>query len=360
MLKRIGRPLWRLVVVFSITVNLVLLAYWFWPRSERILDDHYLYGDRKATDKIAIVKAEGALIEGLDKHILNQIEQAAKDDEVKAIVLRVDSPGGTIGASEDIHLELLRLRDGNHPRFPGRPGKKIVTSFGAIAASGGYYIAMPGEKIYAEKTTLTGSIGVYASFPNVAEFAKTHGVKMELIKAGSIKASGSPFHEMTPQERQPWQDMVDQAYDQFLGVVSAGRPKISKEQWRSEVVSKKTVEQRDDKGNVVLENGKPKQLEVSRVRADGGTFTAKEALAYGLIDEIGTMEEAVLAAATSAGLTKYRVVGYSRPGLALGELIGIQQPTPPPSLQQLSQGLTPKMWYLMPQAEIAGILASSR
>src|SRR5207248_685265 len=83
---------------------------------------------------------------------------------------------------------------------------------------------MPAEKVFAEKTTLTGSIGVFASLPNVSELANKNGVRMELIKAGPIKGSGSPFHELTPAERQPWQDMVDQAYDQFLDVVARGRP----------------------------------------------------------------------------------------------------------------------------------------
>src|SRR6478735_11148575 len=98
---------------------------------------------------------------------------------------------------------------------------------------------MPAERVYAEKNTLTGSIGVYASLPNVADLAHRNGVKMELIKAGGIKGSGSPFHEMTPQERQPWQDMVDQAYDQFLDVVAKGRPKLNKEKLRAEIVDRK-------------------------------------------------------------------------------------------------------------------------
>ena len=152
-----------------------------------------------------------------------------RDPHVKAVVVRIDSPGGTIGASEDIHRELTRLRSGQHPRFPDAKAKPLVASMGSIAASGGYYIAMPAETVFAEKTTLTGSIGVFAALPNVSELANKNGVRMELIKAGGIKGSGSPFHELTPAERQPWQDMVDQAYDQFLDVVVRGRPGLTKE-----------------------------------------------------------------------------------------------------------------------------------
>src|SRR5262249_49498644 len=109
-----------------------------------------------------------------------------------------------------------------------RGGKKsIIVSMGALAASGGYYVAMPGEYIIAEKTTLTGSIGVYAAFPNIKGLADKYGVSMNIIKAGSMKDSGSMFHEMTPQQQRLWQDMVDNAYEQFLAVVEEGRPQLA-------------------------------------------------------------------------------------------------------------------------------------
>ena len=315
-----------------------------------------LYGPKSARDKVAVIRAEGALIEGLDRHILKQIETAARDDAVKAVVLRIDSPGGTIGASDDIHRDLVRLRDGNHPRYRDVKAKKIVASMGSIAASGGYYIAMPAEKIFVERNTLTGSIGVYASLPNVAKLANDHGVRMELIKAGGIKASGSPFHEMTPAERQPWQDMVDQAYEQFLDVVAAGRPALTKEQFRSEVVNRKQVLPRDDKGNVVAG---AKGIEVVRYRADGGTFTAVEAKKYGLVDEFGQLEDAVAAVASSAGLGNYRVVTYERPPSLLMTLLGVKAPSSGPDLAQLSAALMPRIWYMVPQAELTGMLSAS-
>ena len=347
----------------SVLVNLVLCGVALWPAREagepEPVETH-LYGPRTATDKVAVVRADGPLVEGLDARILREIRKAGRDKHVKAVVLRIDSPGGTIGASEDIHRELTRVRSGQHPRYPEVQKKPVVASMGAIAASGGYYIAMPAEKVFAEITTLTGSIGVYAALPNVAELANKNGVRLELIKAGSIKGSGSPLHELTPPERQPWQDMVDQAYDQFLGVVAAGRPKLTKEQLRSEVVIRKQASLYDDKGNVVKEEaGKPKQVPVERVRADGGTFTAAEAKQFGLIDDIGLLEDAVAAAARSAGLGEYRVVEYERPPSLLTLFLGTKAPETGPDLHQLATGLTPRVWYLAPQCELSGILAAS-
>ena len=248
------------LLLVSVLLNLVLgLALWPWSSDdEPQVTETHLYGPKRAADKVAVVRADGPLVEGLDRHILRQIHAAARDPHVKAVVLRIDSPGGTIGASEDIHRELTRLRSGQHPRFPEAKAKPLVASMGSIAASGGYYIAMPAEKVFAEKTTLTGSIGVFAALPNVSELANNNGVRMELIKAGGIKGSGSPFHELTPAERQPWQDMVDQAYDQFLDVVVRGRPGLTKELLKSDPVIRKDAFVYDDKGNVKKDNaGKP-------------------------------------------------------------------------------------------------------
>src|SRR5439155_9136135 len=190
--------------------------------------------------------------------------RAAGDKHVKAVVVRIESPGGTITASEDLHRRLVHLREGTTPKSqpPGTAPnpKPLVVSMGAMAASGGYYIAMPAQsksksgeqpekKLFAERTTITGSIGVYASFPNIAKFAKDHGIEMDMIKAGDVKGSGSLFHEMTPQERQPWEDMVEHAYRQFLDVVEEGRPAL-KGKLTEELFPPKPIPLHDDKGNV--------------------------------------------------------------------------------------------------------------
>ena len=350
-------------LLVSLLLN-VVLAYALWPSTaedNETVPESHLYGPRRAADKVAVVRADGPLVEGLDRHILRQIRTAARDPQVKAVVVRIDSSGGTIGSSEDIHRELTRLRAGQHPRYPDVTPKPLVASMGAIAASGGYYIAMPAEKVFAEKTTLTGSIGVFASLPNVSELAKDNGVRMELIKAGQIKGSGSPFHELTPAERQPWQDMVDQAYDQFLGVVAAGRSMLTKERLKSEPVIRKTAFVYNEKGNVKTDNtGQPITVPVERFRADGGTFTAAEAKQFQLIDDIGLLEDAVAAAAQSAGVEEYRVVTYEDPPGLLGMLLGVRAKSAgAPDVAQLANGLTPRVWYLAPQCEVAGILAAA-
>jgi protease-4 len=345
-------------------MNLVLAVAALWPSpaedGPEVTETH-LYGPRRATDKVAVVRADGVLVEGFDAHIIKQVQAAARDKHVRAVVLRIDSPGGSIVSSEDIHRELTRLRSGQHPRFPDVKAKPLVASMGAIAASGGYYIAMPAEKVFAEKTTITGSIGVYAALPNVSKFAKEHGVEMDLVKAGQIKSSGSPFHELTPQERQPWQDMVDEAYDQFLELVAAGRPPLTKDQLRSDPVIRKEALRYDDKGNVVKDNaGQPIKIPFERFRADGGTFTASEAKRFGLIDDIGTLEDAVAEVARRAGLGEYRVVAYERPPSLLGLILGVRAgPAGGPELTQLARGLTPRVWYLAPGCDLAGILAAS-
>jgi len=350
------------LLAVSVLFNLLICGLMFWPQSsteDKGSREKHLYGPQTVSDKVAVVRADGPLVEGLDTHILKQIEKAGRDSHVKAIVLRIDSPGGSIGSSEEIHRELTRVRAGQHPRFPDVKAKPVVASMGSIAASGGYYIAMPAEKILAEKSTITGSIGVYAALPNVSKLANDHGVKLELIKAGSIKGSGSPLHELTPEERQPWQDMVDQAYDQFLDVVSKGRPQLSKDKLRSEVVIRKQANAYDDKGNVKKGgDGKPVQVPVERVRADGGSFTAAEAKQFGLIDDFGLLEDAVTAAATSAGLSNYRVVTYERDPTLMAFLFG-RTPASGPDLEQLANGLTPRLWYMSPQSELSGILAAS-
>jgi protease IV len=359
----LARALFVIVILASFALNLLLCLITGLAGSsepDEAYPEKVLYGDKRASDKIAVIKVEGVLMEGMINYPLRQIEKAMKDDRVKAVVLRIDSPGGTISASEELHKQLIRMRDGKSVRHPDARPKKLVVSMGALAASGGYYIAMPAEKLFADRTTLTGSIGVYAALPNVSEMADKVGFKMELIKAGAIKASGSPFHELTPQERQPWQEMVDHAYERFLDVVAEGRPALPKASLR-EVLYVEEILGRDDKGNVKRDWwGLPHKALYSRYRADGGTFTADQAKQYGLVDAIGDLEDAVEAAASSAGSTKYKVVVYDRPPSLLNDILGVQAKGGFGfDAARLASGFTPRLWYLVPQANIAGILTAA-
>ncbi len=357
-----GRLFFTCVFIASILLNCLLcgvLGFRHAPDEEDLTQTR-LWGDEDAKIKIAVIRIEGVLMDGMTGYALKQIEQAAEDEKVKAIVVRIDSPGGTVSASEELHQSLTQLRDGALRKFPKSKPKKIVVSMGAIAASGGYYIAMPAEKIVADPICITGSIGVYASLPNVAELINRNGVKFELIKAGGIKASGSPFHELTPQERQPWQDMVDSSYDHFLEIVTGGRPNLTKGKLRDEAVVRERIPRRDGKGNVVKDwFGRSDLVDYVRYRADGGTFTAAEALKYGLIDEIGTLEKAVEAVAQAAQLSKYQVVAYEKPATLLHTLLGVRAKSVAAGLdaRRLSSVASPRLWYLAPQADLAGILA---
>src|SRR5262245_8568016 len=173
----VGKFLLALVLLASLALNFLLCLGFFVANmpgadpddSVRILEKHWS-GPKEAKDKIAVVKVEGVLVDELMTSTLKAIDKAAKDDSVKAVVVRINSPGGTITASDEIHKRLMELREGTSPRFAS-PKKPVVASMGAIAASGGYYVAMPAQHIYAERTTITGSIGVYSAFINVHELA---------------------------------------------------------------------------------------------------------------------------------------------------------------------------------------------
>jgi protease-4 len=358
---------WTFYLVFwaSISFNLLilLLGYTAFSLSDGETPLHHRHhsGQKAAHDRIAVIRIDGVLFEGMTSYAQKQIEETAKDDSVKAVVVRINSPGGTITASDDLHKRLTDLRSGD-PQKKTSP-KPLVVSMGSLAASGGYYIAMPAQHVVAERTTITGSIGVYASFLNVADLADQHGVHMETIKAGAVKDSGSMFHHMTPQERKIWQDMVDQAYHQFVGVVEEGRPKL-KGKLTQEIVIKEEISASDDKGHSLLDgNGQPKKLQFTRIRADGGIFTADQAKQYGLIDQIGYLDDAIKEAKKLAGLGEsYEVISYDRPHSFASLFLGdeVRQSSKGLDFQGLSRAATPRLWFLAPQSDLAGLLATGR
>jgi protease-4 len=352
--KRPGRVrrYFFLLLLVSLVGNLVAFI-WYLTLPNTTPGEVTLFGDARAADKVAVVRVSGVLTDSTVGWPIRQLERAAADPKVKAVVLRVDSPGGTISASDELYRALVDVRENRGRRFPGSGPKPVVASMGALAASGGYYIAVAGHPVFAERTTITGSIGVFAALPNAAEFAEKNGFKMELVKAGGIKASGSVFHTLTPLERQPWQDTVDHAYDQFLSVISAERPHLSTNALRGETVVDTPVPERDAKGNAL--NG---TVRYTRVRADGGTFTPSQAKQFGLVDELGDLTDAVKRAASDAALTAFRAVGYDRPKTWSEHFLGIDLGVrhAGPALPDLSAAFTPRLWYLAPQADLAGAM----
>jgi protease-4 len=322
---------------------------------EVALQEKFHSGKTSGHDKIAIIRIEGVILEGALGFAHKQIETAGQDSNVKAVVVRIDSPGGSITGSDDLYKRLVDLRDGN-PERKIDAKKTLVVSMGGLAASGGYYVAMPAQTLFAERTTTTGSIGVYAAIPNLADLANKYGVKVNIIKDGEVKASGSLFKRLRPEDRQLWQDSVDHAFAQFLHVVEEGRPAL-KGKLREVVIDRKMQGKGDD-------DDTEQTFHYVRRRADGGIFTADEALKYGLIDKIGYLDDAIKEAKQAAGIgDDYKAVTYERP-FSLAEMLSGSSAsegskTAALDPRRLASGATPRLWYLAPGAEAAGLLSAS-
>jgi len=213
----------------------------------------YEYREGKGKGKIAIVDLDFTIISS--EPIVRQFKKYREDKSIKAIVLRVNTPGGGVAASQEMYEEIKKTRDS---------GKPVIVSFGSIAASGGYYAACGGSIIVSNPGSLTGSIGVIMSFVTIQELAKKLGIDETTIKSGELKDSGSPFRYPTEQDKQYFQDIVDDSFEQFLEVVSKER-KISME-------------------------------ELKKI-ATGRVFTGRQAQKLGLVDSIGTFEDAIKIAA---------------------------------------------------------------
>ncbi len=210
-----------------------------------------------AGDKVGIVTVDGIIRDARDT--VEQIEDFGRDNRIKALVLRIDSPGGGVAPAQEIYEALLRIKK----------QKKIVVSMGSVAASGGYLIACAADKIVANPGTITGSISAVMHFANVEELMKKIGLKSSVVKSGKYKDIGSPVREMTAEERALMQSLVDDIYDQFLDVVSRDR-KISRE-------------------------------ELKKI-ADGRIFSGRQARKMKLVDELGDLGHSVRLAGKLAGI----------------------------------------------------------
>lgn len=242
-----------------------------------------------ASDRIAMIEVDGVITDVVENSLLggprenplavfkNKLDLAATDSRVKAIVLRINSPGGGVTASDIMYRELRDFR-----QYTGKP---IIACMMDLAASGGYYIACAADRIYALPSTVTGSIGVIMMTPDLSGTMGKIGAKMNVIKSGDMKDSGSPFREMNERDRAVFQGLIDNMYANFLSVVQAGRPAIPAEKLRA--------------------------------LADGRVYTATQAKDAGLIDEIGTLHDA-LAAARSAAKLDGRNIVVVQYGMAYG------------------------------------------
>jgi protease-4 len=209
--------------------------------------------------KVGLVEITGTIVESTD--IVEQIRKFADDSSVRALVVRIESPGGVVAAAQEIYEELRAVR---------MSGKPVIASMGGIAASGGYYVACGADSIIANPGTVTGSIGVIMSFPNTDELMRKVGVKLEVVKTGEFKDIGSFARPMTERERQLLQGLIDDVYDQFVTVVSEERG-----------IDRETV----------------------IGFADGRIFTGRQALEMNLVDRIGGYFDAVELAGELGGIS---------------------------------------------------------
>lgn len=199
-------------------------------------------------DKVAVIEINGPIVDA--RPTLESLKQFREEDAVKAMVLRIDSPGGGVGPSQEIYAEVLKTR----------AVKPIVASMGAVAASGGYYIAAAADGIVANPGTVTGSIGVIMGYTNFGQLLKRIGLTPVVIKSGSFKDTGSPTREMTTQEKALLQGVIDDMHAQFVSAIAEGR-----------------------------------QMPVDEVAAlaDGRIFSGSQAKDSGLVDRLGNFEDAI-------------------------------------------------------------------
>ncbi len=209
-------------------------------------------------DGIGVVEIKGVIVS--PEKALDDLVDFQRNENIKAIIIRIDSPGGAVGASQEIFAEVKRTN----------AKKPVVASMGSIAASGGYYAALGAEKIIASPGTLTGSVGVIIKFANLKGLFEKIGYQGEVVKSGKLKDLGSPDRPLTPEERALLQNLIDNVHGQFVHAVAHNR-------------------------NIPLE--KVKKL------ADGRIFSGEQAKQHGLIDQFGNFRDAVAVAAKLGGLS---------------------------------------------------------
>lgn len=271
-------------------------------------------------DRVAVITLDGAISESsaggllgdviIFDDLMSQLQQALEDPAVRAVVLRVNSPGGEVVASDEIYRKIKEIQDN---------GKPVVVSMGTMAASGGYYVAAAANKIYANPNSLTGSIGVIFTLPNYQKLADLIGYKETVIQSGKMKDMGNPLREMRPDEKQVFQSLVDETYQRFVDLVAE-------------------------------ERGLPREKVLTI--ADGRIYSGQQAKELGLVDELGTLEDAIEAAKELAGLEEALVIRYTYPPMSLLDFIGgfLGKPNHPSPLSSLEELLPfsqqPRLMYL--------------
>lgn len=318
---KVGRTLGALLVPAfvlasgCVTVDLEGLVH---PRlTERRIQE----AERRTRDKVLLLDLRGIIAErearmGPDRTTPETfkaaLNRAAKDNRIKAVVVRVDSPGGWVTASDVIHQELKR--------YKARAKVPVYASIMGLGASGAYYVSTAADRIYAHPTSVVGSIGVIARFPKVRGLADKVGYDEVILKTGELKDMGHPLKDMPEEARRILQATIEEMFDRFLGVCARGRPGLG---------SKEAV----------------------RPLADGRIFTARQALENKLIDGVGYLEDVIGRVKKAAGIRHAHVVTYRRGGGAESNIYSKAAERPPvPSLHVdlggALGGASPGFFYL--------------
>lgn len=261
-------PFAMLALLFLVTAVAVTLGY--------VLGRHGL--QTEFGPGIGVLDIYGEIVD--ERPILDDLDEIANDPDTKAIVVRVDSPGGAIAVVEEVYNALERLK---------KDGVPIVASMGSTAASGGYFVCLPADRIFANRSSLTGSIGALVEFSSARELLDKLGVKFETVASGEYKAMGSISQPLTDREREHMQGIINDYKDFFVGLVSEAR------------------------------HLKPEDV---RALADGRVFTGRQAIELGLVDELGDQETAIDYAASLAGIKdEPRIIQPSGPGPSLWDFV---------------------------------------
>jgi protease-4 len=245
-------------------------------------------------ESVAILEVNGAIMDA--NPLIKILHQYRDNTAIKAIVVRVDSPGGVVGSVQELYAELKKLRD-EHT-------KPLVASFGNVAASGGYYVACGTNEIFANPGSLTGSIGVILNFTNWEELIQKIGLKFEVVKSGPHKDIGSPSRPMTEEERRIMQEMIDDVYSQFLGAILDSRADSLRQ-----VLRKRRQTEGDSSKQEVTE---AEIKEYLKTLSDGRVFSGQQAYQLGLVDHLGTLQDAIDHAAKLGGIVGKPHVVISR------------------------------------------------
>jgi protease-4 len=276
--KRRGlRVFVTLILIFSILVNCILFAALVGTAATSFASDGGIFNESvivesESPDKIVVIRIEGAITGETSQDVRKQIKTAAKDKSVKALIIRTITPGGGVAASDQIHHEITKFRE--------KTGKPVVAFMQTVAASGGYYTSVACNKIVAEPTVITGSIGVIAHHMVLKQLLEEKlGITPVVIKSGPRKDWPSPFSETTEEQIEYLQEkLIRPAYNRFAALVDQGRENLD--------------------------------IDQVRILADGSIYGADEALENGLIDKVGYIDTAIDTAKELAGIKAARVVEY--------------------------------------------------